>query len=191
MTAAIVLAAGRGTRFGGGKMLAEINGRPMLQHVLDLAAHTELDPVVVVLGEDADAIEAATAWRRELRVRNDDPGRGISSSLKLGLEALGDSDRVLILLGDQPNLTVGQLRQIVDAGRASRPITVPRYRGRPGNPVLLERSVWSMAGALDGDRGMSQLFSANSPLVWYVDVDGDNPDVDTEADLAALSRDGG
>ena len=193
MTAGLVLAAGLGSRFGGGKMLAEIDGRPMLQHVLDLAAAAELDPVVVVLGEDAGAIEGAITWRDETRIRNDDPARGISSSLKLGLEALGDSDRVLVLLGDQPFVTLENVRVITTVGRdPARPVVVPRYAdGLAGNPVLLETEAWPLAMRLAGDRGMSQLFSANAQLVRYVEVDGDNPDIDTRAALKVLSRGGG
>lgn len=188
-TAAVILAAGRGERFGGGKMLADVNGRPMLQHVLDLAAAAELEPVVVVLGDDADLVEAAIAWRGEVRVRNAEPGRGISSSLTLALDAAPEAQRALVLLGDQPFLRPNQIGRILATERNSaRPIVVPRYSGRPGNPVLLEREAWPLARSLSGDRGMSQLFTAHPQLIRYVDVPGDNPDVDTRLDLAALSR---
>ncbi len=191
-TAAIVLAAGRGIRFGGGKMLAELDGRPILQHVLDLAAQADLDPVVVVLGGDAEAVHRAISWRREVRVRNEESGRGISSSLVLGLEALETADRTLVLLGDQPRLTTDQLRSILAAQLdGKRPIVVPRYDGTPGNPVLLERAAWPIAHELTGDQGMSQLFASRPNLVRYVDVAGSNPDVDTLADLALLTRGGG
>ncbi len=194
MIAAIVLAAGRGTRFGGGKMLAEISARPMLQYVLDLAAQAELDPVVVVLGEDADAIQTALSWRNEIRIRNEDPGRGISSSVAAGLDALGgDVDGALVLLGDQPFLTLENVRVITGASRDDEsPIVVPRYAdGRPGNPVLLGRAAWPMAQELTGDQGMSQLFAARPDLVRYIDVPGTNPDIDTESALAAFSRGAG
>ncbi|MEA2578261.1 MAG: molybdenum cofactor cytidylyltransferase, partial [Chloroflexota bacterium] len=85
---AVVLAAGAGSRFGGGKLLATLEGRPVLQHVLDRLAEANLADVVVVLGNDAAAVEAAIDWRRERRVRNDDPSRGLSSSLRVGMEAL-------------------------------------------------------------------------------------------------------
>lgn len=187
-TAGIVLAAGVGSRFGGGKMMAEVNGRPMLQHVLDIAALAELVPVIVVLGNDAAQIEAAIEWRSEIRVRNEQPERGISSSLKLGLEAVNDSDRALILLGDQPLVMLDQIRRIVAADAdPSRPIVVPLRGGQAGNPVLLEREAWPSAAALNGDRGMSQLFATHSDLVRYVDVEGTSSDIDTPQDLARIT----
>ncbi len=99
--AAIVLAAGRGSRFGGAKQLALLDGRPLLAHVLGaiLAARpalVSLDEVVVVLGFHADAVERALtpcASDQVRLVRNPDPGRGIASSLQVGLEALGPRDR--------------------------------------------------------------------------------------------------
>jgi len=191
-TAGIVLAAGRGTRFGGGKMLAPIDGLPMLQHVLNVAADAGLDPIVVVLGNDAEQIGAAIKWRNELRVRNDHPKRGISGSVKVGLESISESDRALILLGDQPLLTPDQIRTIISPDHDStRPIAVPRYSdGRLGSPVLLERGAWALAAGLTGDRGMSQLFDSHADQIRYVELPGDNPDIDTRADLAAVSRGG-
>jgi molybdenum cofactor cytidylyltransferase len=185
VTAGLILAAGLGTRFGGRKMLASVRGRPMLQWVLDLADAAELDPVVVVLGQDADDIEAALDWRHELLLRNPDPGRGISSSVRLGLEALAESDRVLVLLGDQPFLSVDQVTAITASDADPlRPIVVPRYaNGKPGNPVLLERAAFKYASAVEGDRGMSQLFKRHPELVGFVEVEGRNRDIDSAEDL--------
>jgi molybdenum cofactor cytidylyltransferase len=193
-TGAVVLAAGRSSRFGGDKLLAHLDGRPLLQHVLDLAAEVGLEPVVVVVGDEAARIEESIAWRGETRVRNPAPERGLSSSLRLGLSRLAEvaphAERALVLLGDQPRLAAGQLRALLAVtADNSRPIVVPRYAdGRPGNPVLLERVAWSLAADLSGDRGMSQLFEARPQLVRHIDLPGDNPDVDTPADLAALER---
>ncbi len=189
MTAGLILAAGRGTRFGGGKMLADIDHRPMLQHVLDAASAAELRPVMVVLGDDAEAIEDIVHWRDERRVRNPDPERGLSSSLMLGLEALRDEQRVLVLLGDQPFLSVEQIDLITEApADPGRPMVVPRYSdGHVGNPVLLERDAFGLATDLDGDRGMSQLFADHPDLIRYVDVPGTNPDIDNPDDAKAVS----
>lgn len=193
-TAALVLAAGRGRRFGGGKMLARLAGRPMLQHVLDLVAAVGLEPVVIVLGSDAAVIERSLAWRSEQRLLNPVPAAGISGSVKLGLSALtdGNAERALVLLGDQPRLTAEQLVPLLAApADAQRPIVVPRYGGAPGNPVLLERAAWRLAARLTGDRGMSQIVVSQPDLVRYVDMPGTNPGVDTPDELAALSRGAG
>lgn len=185
-TAGLILAAGFGSRFGGQKLLAPIDGKPMLQHVLDLCAEAELSRVVVVLGTDATEIEAGCSWRDELRVRNYWPEKGLSSSVKSGLWTLlrlNSVQRVVVLLGDQPFLTLDQLRLVLEARGQ---IIVPRYGGVPGNPVALDRSVWSLVAEIEGDRGFSQVFGAYPNLVTYVDVPGANPDVDTAADLANL-----
>ena len=188
--AAVILAAGAASRFGGGKLLASLDGRPLLQHTLDLVANVELDPVVVVLGADAARLRQACSWRNEVIVVNGDAVAGISGSVKLGMAqlALSTASRAVIFLADQPRLSATQLRTIMAAPPDdARPIVVPRYSGQPGNPVLLERAAWPMATKLQGDMGMGQLFIARQTLVRYVNVEGTNPDVDTAADLAALT----
>jgi molybdenum cofactor cytidylyltransferase len=154
----------------------------MLQHVLDLAADAGLDPVVVVLGTDADELLRACTWRSETIVRNPAPEAGLSGSVRLGLTPLGSSGagRVVVLLGDQPFLALEQLKTVL---AEPAPIVVPRYAGMPGNPVVLDRSVWPLATSLEGDRGFAQLFAEQPDLVRHVDVSGANPDIDTPADL--------
>lgn len=189
IAAAIILAAGAGKRFGEQKLLAELNGTPILQYVLNAAAAAELDPVVVVLGSDADALVTRLWWRNEVRLVNPAPEQGLSSSVRMGLASLtlSDAQRAVVLLGDQPRLAEAQLDVVLATPvDESRPIVVPRYSGVPGNPVLLERAAWPLAAHLTGDVGMAQLFAANPNLVRYVDVDGANPDVDTRTDLEAL-----
>ena len=190
ITGAIVLAAGAGRRFGGRKLLAELAGTPILQYVLNVAADAELDPVVVVLGSEAEDIVTRCWWRNEVRLVNPRPEEGLSSSVRMGLAALAltDAMRAVVLLGDQPRLSVTQLRTILAAPPDdARPIVVPRYEGKPGNPVLLERAAWPLASELKGETGMTQLFAARQALLRYVTVEGSNPDIDTTADLAVIT----
>lgn len=195
--AGIVLAAGEGRRFGGAKVLASLDGRPLLQHVLDTCAAARLQPLIVVLGPDSASIDESIRWRTELRITNPDPGLGLSSSIRLGIAALFRAQplptSVLIVLGDQPRLEPAQIAQIVSVPfDPGRPVVVPRYAdGEPGNPVRIEREGWSLVDELEGDRGLAQLFERRPELVRFVDVPGTNPDVDTPADLAALSRGAG
>jgi molybdenum cofactor cytidylyltransferase len=190
-TAAVVLAAGAGSRFGGGKLLASVNGRPLLQHALDRLAEAGMAEVVVVLGDDAAAIEEAIEWRRERRIRNEDPRRGLSSSVRIGIEGLDRGvDGALIVLGDQPMISVEAIRALLDApADRARPIGVPVYLGDAGrNPVLVGRAAFGLVAETTGDRGLGPVIAAHPELVAEVSVEvpGGNPDVDTRADLVAL-----
>ena len=189
MTAGLILAAGLGSRFGGGKLLAELDGTPILQYVLNLAAAAQLDPVVIILGADAGALVTRCWWRDEVRLVNPSPEAGLSSSVRMGLASLvlSEASRVLVLLGDQPRLALSQTAVVLGADTdETQPIVVPRYEGVPGNPVLLERAEWGLASELTGDAGMSQLFRWRPELVRFVDIPGVNPDIDTPDDLRAL-----
>lgn len=191
-TVALVLAAGAGSRFGGGKLLASVGGRPVLQHVLDALAAAEITDVVVVLGRDAAAVEGAIDWRTERRVVNPAPERGLSSSLQVGfgaIEAMDPSaDAVLVALGDQPLVPVATIRALIDApARRGRPVVVPIFEADRGrNPVLLWRSAFGLMAETGGDRGLGPVIAAHPELVTEVAVAGDNPDVDTVDDLAVV-----
>lgn len=187
---AVVLAAGAASRFGGGKLLAPIEGRPVLQHVLDRLAEAGVHDVVVVLGDDAAAVEKAIEWRTERRIRNEDPGHGLSSSLRLGIEAVAaDVDGALIVLGDQPFVPIEAIRAVLSsAPDGSRPIVVPVYDRDSGrNPVLVGRGAFALATALEGDRGLGPVIESRPELVRVAIAAGvANPDLDTRADHVAL-----
>jgi molybdenum cofactor cytidylyltransferase len=190
---ALVLAAGSGSRFGGGKLLAPIGGRPVLQRVLDAIAGAGIDDVVVVLGADAGTVEAGIDWRDERRVVNPAPERGLSSSLQVGFDASMSDQHlagVLVALGDQPLVTSTTIRALLDAPvRTDRPIVVPVHAGDDGrNPVLLRRAAFDLVADAAGDRGLGPLIADHPELVDEIPVEGDNPDIDTPADLAAAAE---
>ena len=192
---ALVLAAGASSRFGSNKLLAPLEGRPLLQHALDAVAAAGLADVVVVLGDEAPAMEAAIAWRGERRAVNERPGDGLSSSLRVGLDAaveVAGADAVLVVLGDQPRLRAGVVRAVLavaaSPGTGHALFVRPRYADDSApNPVLLRRAAWALAAGLDGDWGLGPLMANRPEQVVEVPVAGANPDVDTPADLAAVS----
>ena len=191
----LVLAAGAATRFGSPKQLAPLDGRPLLRHPLDALAAAGIDQVLVVLGAEAAAIETAIAWRGERRLVNERPQDGLASSLRIGLEAAAEDptvDAILVVLGDQPGLRPEVIEAVLAAAAATgRPIVRPRYErdGAP-NPVLVRRAAWSLAAALEGDRGLGPMLAAHPELVHEVAVAGSIPDIDTPADLAAAAAGG-
>jgi len=188
---AVVLAAGSASRFGSVKLLAPLGGRPVLQHVLDAVHGAGLTHVVVVLGDDADAIEAAIDWHGERRVSNPDPAQGLSSSVGIGMAAVpASAARALIVLGDQPAINPETVRTVLEQPEdPSRPVVVARYEDDSArNPVLLERAAFPLVAEATGDRGLGPVLAAHPELVREVIVSGSNPDVDTPADLGRAAE---
>jgi CTP:molybdopterin cytidylyltransferase MocA len=143
---AVVLAAGGSRRLGRPEQLLPLAGRPLLQHAIDAASEAGLADLVVVLGHDAEAVAAAIHLPSgAVTVVNPRYREGQSTSLRAGLCALAPGvSAALVLLGDQPAVSVGAIRAVVDAGAAvgATPIVQARYGGRPGHPVLLGRETW-------------------------------------------------
>jgi CTP:molybdopterin cytidylyltransferase MocA len=191
---AVVLAAGAGSRFGGGKLRADLDGRPVVRHVLDAAVAAGLDPIIVVVPPDGalDGIDLAPARP----VTNPTPQEGLSSSVRLGLRELdadataADSPEAAVILpGDQPRVRPAVIAALIEAAETSpaTPFVVPRYAGDASpNPVLARRSIWRLADELAGDHGFGPVLAAHPELVRHVPVDGANPDVDMPADLDRL-----
>jgi molybdenum cofactor cytidylyltransferase len=182
----LVLAAGEGSRFGGTKQLAELGGRPLLSYAL--AAMAVLEPRVVVLGHDAEAILAAVSLQGARPVVCDDWQEGQSASLRAGIEALGDVDAAVVVLGDQPRITAAAVAAVVAAAAAAPGAAAARasYGGRPGHPVLLGRPLLARAGELRGDVGFRDLLSGEDVLEVEVGGLADPVDIDTREELARL-----
>ncbi len=197
-TAAVILAAGAGSRFGGGKIRAPLDGRPLLAYVLAAVREAGVGRVVVVLGRDAAAVVSAlradepAALDRVLVAVNPEPERGLATSLAIGLGAASAAPApagVLVVLGDQPRVRAEVLRALCDAvAPASAVAVVPQYEADAApNPVLLLPAGWPLVARLTGDRGLGPLLAADPDTVVRVPVRGANPDVDTRADLAQLA----
>jgi CTP:molybdopterin cytidylyltransferase MocA len=192
---AVVLAAGAGARFGGHKLEARVDGRPILQLVLDALAEAGLDDPVVVVGPDGPGHETAGFdWRSAQLVVNPEPGRGLASSLGLGwqtaLASEPSPDAVLVVLGDQPLLRADVVRSLATAPvDIDRPIVAPRYSGTQAhNPVRVEAVASRLVDEAAGDRGLGPVLERHPELVRWLDVEGDNPDVDSVADLAHVAE---
>ena len=192
----LVLAAGRGSRFGGSKLHAPYRGRPLLSHALSVV-RTACERGLLGAGhaviERSDDVALGLVNAANLHpIINDAPGRGISRSLRLGLgsiEGVPGVAAALVFLGDQPRVRVDVIEALIAAWGGSCAVVRPRYSlqpDAPGHPVLLPRPVWPRAAQLEGDSGFSALLGGASTETLLVDVLGDNPDVDTLADFQRL-----
>ncbi|HJW60714.1 MAG TPA: nucleotidyltransferase family protein [Actinomycetota bacterium] len=188
----VVLAAGGSTRMGRPKQLAELDGRPLLAHVLAAAAEAPLDRVVVALGgaatEVLDRVELGPAEPLVVEGWAAGMGHVLASTLA---QAGGDWRAVVVLLGDQPLVTGRGVARLVEAWRAGAgPVVTATYGGRPGNPRLFDRRLLPDLLGLAGDTGARDLGAARPEGVHRVEV-GDlasDADIDVEADLERVGR---
>lgn len=195
---ALVLAAGRGRRFGGDKLLAPFRGATIIGHVTATLAQA-MSGGLLTGGVAVVPVRArALLWPLDTAglevVENPDAGTGLASSLRIGLAALAHPDRhpaptaALVVLADQPLLRLSVIEALVSAWRLAPGTLRPRYAeqpGEPGHPVLLDRADWPLAEGLRGDQGLGALLAGHAG-VRLVEVPGANPDVDTAEDLRLL-----
>ncbi len=171
-TAAIVLAAGASTRFGSPKQLHSWRGAPLLRQVVLQALAAPVQRVVVVLGAYFDAIAPALAGLPVWVVYNPDWEQGQSASVRAGLRAVGPVvEAALFMLGDQPRQPADLLHHLVNAHRRTLArIVAPRHRGRRGNPVLFDRSLFPELMQITGDRGGRVLFERYQEEIAWVEA---------------------
>ena len=185
----VLLAAGRGTRFGASpKLLAELDGRPLVRHAAEAALKTRLRPVVAVLGAHGPSVRAALDGLSLRFVENSDFAAGLSTSLKAGLAALPESCAgAVVMLGDMPRVAPVLIERLAAAFDGRQAAIVPVAGGRRGNPVLLNRHrlAADLAG-LTGDRGAAPLLAGRADVLEIPGDPGSRLDIDTPEALAAL-----
>ena len=186
MIAGVILAAGSSARLGRPKQLLMWRGSPLLQHVIEAAAASNLAEVVVVLGHEAGRISTALALPEGARLaHNPDYQSGQASSLRVGLDALSsDAHAAAILLSDHPYVSAALINRVLDEfDRVAAPVVRPTFGGVPGHPVVAARSEWER-WKLGGDEGARALFEGSVRELPLDDVTF--ADVDTWDDYRAL-----
>jgi CTP:molybdopterin cytidylyltransferase MocA len=185
----VVLAAGRAARMGRAKQLAELAGRPLLEHVLEAMSAAPVDDLVVALGAYADRVLAVVDLHRARPLVVAEWERGMGRVLALTLEeAGGNPPAVVVALGDQPLVGAAAVARLLDAWRdGAGPVVSAAYQGRQGHPKLFDRAVLGELRALGGDAGARGLLARHPEWVVPVEVGGLGSDLDVD-DEAALAR---
>ncbi len=189
MIAAIVLAAGRSTRFGAQKLLAPLDGQPLARRTVERVLASVVDDVVVVVGGDEEPLRAALAGLPVRCVPNRDYHAGMSTSLRAGLAALAPAtEAALVVLGDQPDLASDVIDRVVAAYRQTgKPVVVPIYADGHGHPVLFGASMFPELLGVSGDRGGREVIARDPERVATVAFDRPAPvDVDTREEYDLL-----
>lgn len=185
--AAILLAAGSSTRFGGEKLLARWRGRSLYEHALEalLASPAVVETIVVV--QPGFAVPPARPRCRF--VENPQHAEGMGASLRAGVRAAsGDADAYLLGLADMPRITPGLIAALIAGHEAAgEPILVPTRGGRRGHPVLVRAGLREELLAVQGDVGAREIMRAHPEWVAEFETEDEGVlfDVDRPADLAA------
>ncbi|HEU5287827.1 MAG TPA: nucleotidyltransferase family protein [Candidatus Limnocylindria bacterium] len=185
---AVVTAAGSAERFGGRKLLASVDGEPLLDRTIRALLDGGVSEVIVVVGTDGRAeLERDVNAMNDARVRpveNHDPSRGMFSSIQDGV-ATASGDALLIMPGDMPFVRPETVRAVIAAYRERPAIVSPRYRGKRGHPVAMPLALREEIRATPSSATLHEVIKKHADA--RVDLDVDDPgvirDVDTPADL--------
>ncbi len=189
--AAVVLAAGRATRMGSNKLLAEAGGKVLLRHAVDAVLASRARPVIVVTGHEAEAVAGVLEGCPVSLVHNAHYAEGLSTSLKAGIAAVPpEAAGAVILLGDMPGVTAALIDELIEAFvRAPHMAAiVPVHGGERGNPALLSRRLFREVPRLKGDRGARPILNDHTDVLEIPAGSAVTLDIDTPDALAALRR---
>jgi len=186
--AGVLLAAGTSTRFGDrNKLLATVDGRPVVRHAAATLREARVGPVTVVVGHEADRVRTALEGLNVSFVENSDYRAGQATSVRTGVATLrdrGDVDAAVIALGDMPFVAPGSVDALVDAYLAGAGDALAAAAdGDRGNPVLFDARYFEALTAVEGDVGGRAILLREGRLV-ETDDPGVRRDVDTPEDLS-------
>jgi molybdenum cofactor cytidylyltransferase len=186
LVVAVVPAAGRSTRFGAMKLLADVGGVPLIERTLAALLQARTARVVLVTG-DASAFEGVPmlADARVTVVVNADPERGMFSSIQTGLAVAG-GDLVLVLPADMPYVAAETVAAVIARAEATRSLVVPVHQGRRGHPIAIPRTLCDALLMLDATTTLKDgLASLGQSMVLLEVTDpGVLRDVDVPGDLS-------
>ena len=185
MVGCVLMASGAGRRFGGNKLLAAVDGLPLYRRAMAALAPAGFGRLAVC--SPYPEILSAGAEYGFLPLENPGAAEGIAASVRLGAAAMDGMDGALFAVCDQPWLTTGSIRRLMDCFEESKTsICALSWRGRRGNPVIFPAGLFGELAALTGDTGGSAVLRRHPELLRLVEASCPEElmDVDTPADLS-------
>jgi len=161
--AAVVLAAGSSTRMGRNKLLLDVGGEAVVRRCVRVALTARLDPVLVVLGHEADAVRAALASLPCRFVMNPRHADGMNGSACAGIAALPpDVGAAVVLLADMPFVDVHMISTLMAQRRGGAALILSEYDGVVAPPTLVDRSLFAEM-ASEAGRGCGKRLRRRHP----------------------------
>ncbi len=185
--AGIILAAGSSSRMRNqNKLMIDINGKTILETVISTVLKAEINPLIIVLGNDADQFQKTLEEYPVILVKNYEWEKGMSTSIKAGIGALGnDVAGSMILLGDMPGISAKDIKSLLIkfCELENQKIIYPVKDGQQGHPVIFPKSFFNELSLLSGDRGAKSILNDENSLGVEMQSQGVLFDIDTESDL--------
>ena len=180
--AGVVLAAGTSTRMGQNKLFMDLEGETLVRRVVGRASKAGFDPLIVVLGHEADLVQQALEGLSYRPVLNPEYARGVNSSLRAGIQAVSETAAraAVVVLADMPFVTTAMIETLIEKYRRSEaPLVISEYDGVNAPPMLYDRSLFGELAASEGQgcgkhvvkRHRHQAESASWPVEALMDLD--------------------
>ena len=165
-TGIIILAAGSASRFGSAKQLLHFNNKTLLQHVIDEAVGSGVEPIVVITGANAGEIAKNIKNERVEIVHNENWQQGMASGIVKGVQRLitlnNDIENIIITVCDQPFVSATLFRQLYETQNTGvQHIVASAYADTIGTPVLFTQKYFDALLSLEGDEGAKKVVLAN------------------------------
>jgi len=192
ITGAVVLAAGKSERMGQNKLFLSLNGKALIDNILDAVAAAGIDEQVVVLGYKPElVIEASKRLHTMKIVVNEDYEQGMISSFQRGLQVLHHVDAAFLVLGDEPIFDPCILRLMVQKMENSRGealIACPIYKGKKGHPLLFHRKLFEEILKLKSSQTIREVVHKYADRLLTIEApQWTLMDIDTPEDYARIS----
>jgi len=173
MLAAVILSGGASERMGSPKALFSFQGRPFLEHLLEITKHPSIGVRRVVLGARAEAITKEVPLAADEIVINKDWEQGQLSSIQAALRSWpAGTEGMLLCLVDHPLVTAGLVSELIEKFQSTHaPIVLPVYEGRRGHPVIFSAAVYDELLKAPADKGARTVVWAHAAEVAEVHTD--------------------
>ena len=180
MIPAILLAAGKSERMGRLKQLIEFRGKTFVQHSVDNLLGSGASEVIVVTGYQAQAVQEALSTSPIRFVHNPRYEKGMSTSIKAGIEALPPGyEAFLLALADQPLVQSATIRRLLrEYGKARPSVLIPAFNGRKGHPIIVGADLIAEIRAMEDAIGLNQVLQEHTSSTLLIPVDSESIVID-------------
>jgi molybdenum cofactor cytidylyltransferase len=189
----ILLAAGSSSRLGTPKQLLQYEDETLLQHSLQVARASNVNPIVVVLGAKAELIMSRIDVGSSIVIINDKWQEGMASSIRCGINSLLKEspgiEGAILMVCDQPFIYPDLLLQLITKQQLTgKPIITSSYADTFGPPTLFHKTIFSELLQLKGDVGAKSILRLHASELEFISFPEGVIDIDTDADYQKLSK---